>query len=61
MPPAAVLIVNDKIWSFVLCLNMFLTLFGWLPGKQFHSFKLLFICNQQGVIHAFIVICCYSR
>ncbi|CAF2092602.1 unnamed protein product [Rotaria magnacalcarata] len=45
LPPVAVWIARDKICSCMVCLNIILTLIGWIPG----------------IIHAFAVICCCSR
>ncbi|CAF1358887.1 unnamed protein product, partial [Didymodactylos carnosus] len=42
LPPLAVWIARNKICSCMVCINILLTLLGWVPG----------------VIHAWIVICC---
>ncbi|CAF1099715.1 unnamed protein product [Adineta ricciae] len=44
LPPVAVYLARGKICSCMVCINVILTILGWIPG----------------VIHAFIVICCCS-
>ncbi len=62
IPPLAVWIARNKICSCTVCINILLTLLGWVNifiyKRMTEIVLVFFVFKVPGVIHAWCVICC---